>query len=340
VTLVVARNEKGRIAIAADTRVTEHDSPLPIQRGTIKSCMLPGDVCVSFSNSPVTAEHAFKMFISKYPNGTGYSDVMSFFEQSSAQTGNDYLIAFSRNPRIEKVVDGKRVHSIAKTVWIGDKSAYERFREYDAKRRPNIEHPHAMNAVYFADELKNSPASDLYSTMRNIVADHSIPSVGGFVSVVHNRDNGFRFSVYSDMLFDWPREKTEEYLTNLNDPITLESSGENLRYSVAQISPGYMSMNLVAFYYVKGKILYLFYGEMDNNYYGLASKCHVTNGVEPNELQEKLTQVIDAKWLLTVTSGVPTSEANYGPLKPDQGMRLSFIVEANSFPRPPESPAR
>jgi hypothetical protein len=224
-TLVVARNDKGRIAIAADTRVTEHGSPLPIQRGTIKSCMLPGEVCVSFSNSPVTAAHAFKKFISKYPNGTGYSEVLSFFEQSSAETGNDYLIAFSRNPRIEKVVDGKRVHSIAKTAWIGDKSAYERFREYEAKHRPNIEHPRAMNAVYFADELQRSPASDLYSTMRNIVADQTIPSVGGFVSVVSNRDNGFRFSVYSDVLFDWPREKTTEYFTNLNDPITLDASG-------------------------------------------------------------------------------------------------------------------
>jgi len=208
VTLVVARNDKGRIAIAADTRVTEHGSPLSVQRGTIKSCLLPGEVCVSFSNSPVTAVHAFKKFISKYPNGTGYSDVLSFFEQSSAETGNDYLIAFSRNPRIDKVVDGERVHSMVKTAWIGDKLAYERFREYEAKHRPNIEHPSAMNAVYFADELHHSSASDLYSTMRNIVVDPTIPSVGGFVSVASNRDNGFRFSVYSDMLFDWPREKT------------------------------------------------------------------------------------------------------------------------------------
>src|SRR5580704_14305275 len=104
--------------------------------------------------------------------------------------------------------------------------------------------------------------------MRNIVADQTIPSVGGFVSVVSNRDNGFRFSVYSDMLFDWPREKTTEYLTNLNDPITLDASGENLGYSVAQISPGYMSMNLVAFYYVKGRTLFLYYGDVENNYYG------------------------------------------------------------------------
>jgi hypothetical protein len=78
---------------------------------------------------------------------------VSFFEQSSAKSGNDYLIAFSDNPRLVKIIDGKRVPSIATTAWIGDKAAYERFREYEAKQRPSVEHGRAMNAVLFADEL-------------------------------------------------------------------------------------------------------------------------------------------------------------------------------------------
>jgi hypothetical protein len=247
-TLVVARNDKGRLAIAADTLLTEHGSPLPFQRGTIKSCMLPGDICVSFSNSPVTAEIDFKTFSEKYPNGTGFADVVSFFEESSARTGNDYIIAFSDNPKIVKVADGKRVPSIAKTAWIGSQAAYERFREYEAKHRQNIEHGRAMNAVLFGDELTKSPASDLYSTMRNVIGDRKISSIGGFVSVISNRDNGFRFSVYSDMLFDWPKEKTEEYRLNIADSITLDASQENVGYSIAQISPGYIGINLVAFF--------------------------------------------------------------------------------------------
>jgi hypothetical protein len=210
-TLVVARNDNGRIAIAADTLLTEHGRPLPFQKGTIKSCMLPGKICVSFCNSPDTVEVAFKKFCESYPNGTGFSDVVSFFENSSASTGNDYIIAFNSNPKLVKIVDGERVHSIAKTVWIGDHAAYERFREYEAKARNNIESGRAMNAVLFADEPTNSPASDLYSTMRHLIADRGIASVGGFVSVISNRDNGFRFSVYSDMLYDWPKGKPDEY---------------------------------------------------------------------------------------------------------------------------------
>jgi hypothetical protein len=146
-TLVVARNDNGRIAIAADTLVTEHGKPLPFQKGTLKSCMLPGKVCVSFCNSPDAAELAFRTFCKNYPNGTVFSNVISFFENSSASTGNDYIVGFDSAPKLVKIVNGKRVHSIAKTVWIGDHAAYERFREYESKSRNNIESGRAMNAV-------------------------------------------------------------------------------------------------------------------------------------------------------------------------------------------------
>jgi hypothetical protein len=60
-TLVVGRIVGPRVAIVADTMLTEHDKPLPFQSGVVKSCVLPGDLCVSFSNSPCTAERAFKI---------------------------------------------------------------------------------------------------------------------------------------------------------------------------------------------------------------------------------------------------------------------------------------
>ena len=105
----------------------------------------------------------------------------------------------------------------------------------------------AINAVLFMDELKNSPASDLYSSMRNVVADPSVSTVGGFISVISNRENGFRYSVYSDMLFDWPSAEPDTYLFDLNHPISFQATNENENFSVAQISPGYMGLNLPAF---------------------------------------------------------------------------------------------
>src|SRR5438309_760280 len=119
-TLVVARIEGSRVAIASDTLITQHKKPLPFQEGVIKSCMLPGDICVSFANSPVTAERAFTEFWQRYPNGTGFAAVVTFFEESSSNTGNDYLIAFANPAHLVKIADGKRQPSVSKTLWIGD----------------------------------------------------------------------------------------------------------------------------------------------------------------------------------------------------------------------------
>lgn len=52
--------------------------------------------------------------------------VVAFFERSSRNTGNDYLIAFAFPAPLIKIADGKRINSVSKTAWIGDKEAYER----------------------------------------------------------------------------------------------------------------------------------------------------------------------------------------------------------------------
>jgi hypothetical protein len=243
-TLVVGRIVEPRVAIVADTMLTEHGKPLPFQNGVVKSCMLPGDLCVSFSNSPDSAGRAFKEFAAKYPNGTGFTQVIGFFEQSSEATGNDYLVAFANPARLIKIANGKRINSVSKTQRIGDHEAYSRFREYEARQHPRPEQGRAINAVLFADELANSPASDLFSAMRNIVANRSIMSVGGFLSVISNRDNGVRFSAYSDMLYDWPKDKPQDYSLALTDQIAFTATEENASFAVAQVSPGFMSMNL------------------------------------------------------------------------------------------------
>jgi hypothetical protein len=119
---------------------------------------------------------------------------------------------------------------------LGDKDAYERFREYEAKHRKFIESGRAINAVLFADEMARSPASDLYSAMRHVVADRAISSTGGFVCVVSNRPEGFRYSVFSDMLFNWPEGESADFILDLNHQIDFGTSGENADYAVCQIS--------------------------------------------------------------------------------------------------------
>lgn len=332
-TLVVGRTIGTRVAIAADTMLTEHDRPLAFQSGVVKSCMLPGDLCVSFSNSPDTAGRAFAEFAAEYPDGTSYAEVIGFFEQSGRATGNDYLVAFANPARLVKIANGKRINSISKTQWIGDMEAYSRFREYEARQHPRPEQGRAINAVLFADEMANSPASDLFSAMRNIVANRSIPSVGGFVSVVSNRDNGFRFSAYSDMLYDWPKDKPQDYSLELKEQIVFTATNENASFAVAQVSPGFMNMNLVAFYFTKAKKLFFFYGK-DN---GLADQCHVFRDVHATKIYETLNTFsrFDLKWLLLVTSPQSASgQFDTSDIK-TPGNQFAFVCDANTFPKTP-----
>ncbi len=332
-TLVVGRIVGPRVAIVADTMLTEHDKPLPFQSGVVKSCMLPGDLCVSFSNSPDTAERAFKVFAAKYPHGTGYAEVIGFFVQSSKSTGNDYLVAFANPARLVKIAHGECINSVSKTQWIGDQEAYSRFREYEARQYPRPEQGRAINAVLFADEMANSPASDLFSAMRNIIASRSIMTVGGFVSVISNRDNGFRFSAYSDMLYDWPKDKPQDYSLMLADPIAFTATDENASFAVAQVSPGFMNINLVAFYFTKARKLFFFYGK-DN---GLANQSHVFRDVPAMKIYETLNAFVrfDLKWLLMVTSPQSVSGQFDASGIKTPGNQFTFFCDANTFPKTP-----
>jgi hypothetical protein len=237
-----------------------------------------------------------------------------------------------------KIAHGERINSVSKTKWIGDQEAYSRFREYEARQHPRPEQGRAINAVLFADEMANSPASDLFSAMRNIVANRSIMTVGGFVSVISNRDNGFRFSAYSDMIYDWPKDKPQDYSLLLTDQIAFTATEENASFAVAQVSPGFMNMNLVAFYFTKAKKLFFFYGK-DN---GLANQCHVFRDVPAMKIYETLNAFVrfDLKWLLMVTSPQSASgQFDTSGIK-TPGNQFSFFCDANTFPKTPgEGPA-
>jgi hypothetical protein len=185
-TLVVARVEKGRLAVAAD------EMSLPMQEWQLKSICLPGGICTSYSGSPELATKAFREFRERYPRGANYAATVAFFEASSATTNNDYIVAFADAAKLVTIRDGRRMSGVSKTHWIADKDGYERFREYEHRRRRQHDQGRAVNAALFADEMTGSPASDLYSTMRNVVRDRNVPSVGGFVTVLSNRDIGFR----------------------------------------------------------------------------------------------------------------------------------------------------
>lgn len=270
-----------------------------------------------------------------YPDGANFANAISFFEKASATSGNDYLIAFARQAKLAKIVDGQRMASAAKTQWIGDKTAYERFREYEAKVRKGSEAGRAVNAVLFADEIKESPASELYSTMRHVIADPQLTTVGGFAYVLSDRLETFRQSVYCDMLFDWPETKHEDFILQLNHQIDFGASGENAGFAVSQASPGYLNVNVAAFYWLSGRKVFVFSGHGDNP----LTECSVLNDVEPLLVTARLNAHFgqDLGWLVQVLSAAPSATETRFRNPPiagkANGVGFQLFCHVNTFPR-------
>jgi hypothetical protein len=331
-TLVVARLEKARLAVTADTMISAHGTPLSMGAWVLKSICLPGGICVSYSGSPELAAKAFKRFRETYPRGTNHTATVTFFEASSAATNNDYIVAFATPAKLVTIRDGRRTSRLSKTHWIGDKDAYEQFRKHEHNRGGGYEQGRAVNAALFADEMTGSPASDLYSAMRNIIYSREVPSVGGLVTVLSNRDIGFRFSVYSDVLLDWPMELDEGQLLRLTDKIDLRASGENDRYSVSQISPGYYNMNAVAFYLLKGRLLVVLREVEDGT-----TACVTVRNVEPNRIAATLDENLGFPFraMCLVMSARERFSRSVPRAKPDYGLGVSLYCEVNTLANMP-----
>jgi hypothetical protein len=330
VTLVVARIAGDQIAIAADTMLTAGDMKLPMSQWVLKSICLPGGICVSYCNSPDLAFRSFRAFRRDYPTGAGFADVVAFFEKCSSRTNNDFIIAFAHPARLVTVRDGKRTAGVSHTHWIGDYGAYRRFRQCETGAN-RIDDGRAINAAVFADEMHGSPASDLYSAMQNVVRDESLSSVGGLVTVLSNREGQFRFSVYSDALFDWPQDRLPNLPLDINEKLDLEVSGENDRFSLSQISPGYYDLNAVAFYYLKGRLLIL----LSETKSGCQSRS--ISNIKPDEIAEALDQHFGFPFLalclvMSARSDQPLREG-WRAAAAGEGVGLSLFCEVNTMSR-------
>lgn len=328
-TLVVARVHKGQIAIVADTMISVGDKRLPMAEWMVKSICLPGAICVSFAGSPELAQRSCAAFQLKYPAGAGESETVSYFENDSRSTGNEYIVAFAASKTIVTICEGRRLRSLSKTHWIGDKTAYERFREHE-HRRPATDNGRAIHAAIFADEIEGSPASDLFSHMRATLSDRRLNSVGGFISAISSRGAAFRQSVYSDVLLDWPDEASQSVDFSYEMPIDLKASGENARFSFSQVSPGYCGANSVAFYVLPGQLLVVFHRTTDGR-----SVCLHRRPVRPADIASTLDELIGFPYraMCLVMSARSGPKLNLQRTSDTQGVAVALYCEANTMPR-------
>jgi hypothetical protein len=304
-----------------------------MQSWVLKSICIPGGACVSYSGSPELAANAFREFKAIYPLGTNYSATIAFFEASSAKTNNDYIVAFAQTAKLVTIREGRRRSGISKTHWIGDKEAYERFREYEYERH-HINVGRAANVTLFADEMDASPASGLYSVMRNVILDRDVPSVGGFATVLSGRGIGFRFSVYSDILLNWPDELVQGQALQYEDKVDLVASGENDRFSLNQISSGYYNLNSVGFYLLKGRLLVVFFETG-----GGATACKAIPNVEPNQISATLDEIFSFPFhaMCLVMSARQEFSKPILRTSSDFGLGMNLYCEVNTMQKQPSA---
>lgn len=329
-TLVVARIRDDRIAIASDTMTFIGPDRLPMADWTLKSIFLPGEICVSYAGSPELAAKEFQRFRAIFSKGAGRADVVKFFEQSSGATNNDYIVAFNNPARLVTIRNGHQTAGPSQNHWIGDKPAYERFRECERYRRA-FDAGRAVHAVLFADEMEGSPASDLFSTMRDTLGGNMMPSAGGFITVVSNRDHGFRHSVYSDVLLDWPDGISESDQISLTAAIDLRATEENRRFSTSQISGGYYNLNAVAFYVLSGGLLVTLH-ESSNG----SITCGRRSAVEPQDVAPTMDQMMgfSANAMALVMSSKAGGSIREYRTSPTQGLGIPLFCELNTLARP------
>lgn len=335
-TLIVARQKGNRIAIASDTQLSAHDGALPLAEGVIKSCLLPNSICVSFAGSPELANKEIWNFSKKFPLVANYEETVSFFEAASNRTANDFIIAFSKYPKLVKIVDGKRQPNSASTMWIGDRAAFELFREIETGSKKKPQSGRALSGVLMADG-EDTIASELYSTMRNVVFGKQIESVGGFAPVVSNSAEGFHFPCLSDILYDWPDGVSEEFDFENEAKVTLGSSGENQEYSVSMFTSGYANFSLVGFYFLAAKKAFVFAPVQTL----MSDRCVVIKDVYATDLPAKLTKAFgrDMGWRIWISGPNPNLSSTYfrPKVQDDRGTQLGFLTHCNTFSDPQQS---
>jgi hypothetical protein len=278
-TFVLCRILGPRIFILADTRVTKGNSPLPKAEGVIKTCFLSPDICVSFSQSPDSASDDIRKLASELPDSMSYRNVIDFFERSSAQTNNDYLVAFARTGRVAKIQGGIANKVLGSNAWIGDHEAFHRFRDYE-NGRARGQKSRFWDTMFFGTSPDASMDSERFARLLGFyeatIVDTDIESTGDFFTVTTNVHGIFKLMMISRLYFDGPSQILDSRGNHV-----MTATGENLEYRFSSLAPKVAGTNAAGFYYPNAKMGYVFYSSCP---IGVANRCKIYRDCSIDEL--------------------------------------------------------
>jgi hypothetical protein len=298
-TLVVCKVRGSHIFILADTRITKQNVKLSPERGIIKTALLSPTTSISFSHSPELASRDIKTFTIRYQGIFSYSDALHFFENSSRDTGNDYLLAFLDPLRVVKVTEGKAMKVIGNRAWIGDYGAFHRFREYQSNKRKGLDVWEMITWPRLTDDPATSNAfSDLMSAFQSTLSDTEVLSAGDFYTVVTNVESNFKFLTLAKLYYD-----------GLGPYPVTPKSGENFDYRFSVLVPKRPSINACAFYYPHAQRGYIFYGILP---YTVADQCTVARHETEASFLELCQAVVGIEFDYSTVSHYPPGQGIKG----------------------------
>ncbi len=115
----------------------------------------------------------------------------------------------------------------------------------------------------------------------------------------------------------------------------VDTSRENRGFAVAQASPGYLNLNVAAFYWLSGRKVFVFSGHGGS----LLMKCSILKDVEPLQMTARLKAHFgqDFGWLIQVLSASPSATETRFRDPPiasgANGVGFQMLCHVNTFPR-------
>jgi hypothetical protein len=208
VSLIIARQSGPHLLILGDTHLTDpvRNGPCNLQ-GIIKTRIFKDTLCVSFAGRLDWAEIAFQELSSCSPDDLTADRVAELLERIHGQSSRstDFLVATARpEPKLIEVKNGRALEVV--TSWLGSAPAFERFQGFSTGALTPIPRPAntaAMDALRLPEGKPSEPNPEygrLFTALRMVIEDASLPEVGGFVVPVGLHHGRFEYMDYGSIL--------------------------------------------------------------------------------------------------------------------------------------------
>lgn len=301
--------------IAADTRVTIARGSWRV-RGVVKSCMLSPRLCLSFSNSPESAQKAVKKFHSAFPRIPKREAVEDFFAEDSQQSGNEYILAFHGYPIMTKI--SETGVSRGEVLWIGDVEARNAFLRFERGERRSAYSPVARGGVFNDDFSATSSAAKLIQPFYDVVRDPAVESVGDFFTVVNSHPSDFKFLLLAGLQFD-PLGGLPLELRDADPP-----PDENQKYRFSLGAPVRTGESGALFYYPVGQFGHLHYGDRGE----IADKFAVVKGSNVREILDECQRIAGIEFVLITSEPIDPSAPEEDGVTGNSKWRRTYTVRS------------